>query len=153
MNEPSKALGIKRGLAVVCTETTNWPWLLLRLDVSTRTRPNHICDKFCNPTSNIHNIYHVSNFPNNNQRSPNYIFIPIQYYRFLPYIMKYQYMMIWMGCKLELLYLMDPSKLGRTTHIIMHLWHVMKSTVFRHTMATDCNSKGKWIERPYIYNI
>ena len=25
MNEPSKALGTKRGLAVVCTETTNWP--------------------------------------------------------------------------------------------------------------------------------
>ena len=25
MNESSKALGSKRGLAVVCTETTNWP--------------------------------------------------------------------------------------------------------------------------------
>ena len=29
----------------------------------------------------------------------------------------------------------------------------MKSTVFRHTKATDCNSKGNWIERPYINNI
>ena len=123
---PARRLGSRGG----------WSWCVLKL------LTNHICDNFCNPTSDIHNNYHVSNFPNDNQRPPNYIFIPIQYYRFLPYIMKYQYIMIWMGCKLELLYLMDPSKLGRTTHIIMHLWHVMKSTVFRHTMATDCSSKG-----------
>ena len=77
MNEPSKALGTKRGLAVVCTETTNWPWLLLKFDLSTRTLPNPIFYKFCNPTSNTHNTYHLSNLPNSNQHSPNYYFIPI----------------------------------------------------------------------------
>ena len=40
--------------------------------------------------------------------------------------MKHQCMMNWMGCILKPLYLMDPSRLGCTTHIIWHLWHVMK---------------------------
>ena len=126
MNEPSKALGIKRGLAVMCTKTTNWPWLLLKLDVSTRTRPNPIFDKFCNLTSNIHNTYHLSNFPNNNQHSPNYSLSPSNIIGSYHIKMKYQCMMNWMGCILESLYLMDPSRLGCTTHIIWHLWHVMK---------------------------
>ena len=76
MNEPSKALGTKRGLAVVCTEATNQSWLLLQLGVSTRTCQRPYFDKCCNLTSNIHNIYHMSNFPNNNQHSPNYSLSP-----------------------------------------------------------------------------
>ena len=126
MNEPSKALGIKRGLAVMCTKTTNWPWLLLKLDVSTRTRPNPILinsviSQAISTILTICPIFQtVINIPQTTILSPSNI---IGSYHIK---MKYQCMMNWMGCILESLYLMDPSRLGCTTHIIRHFWHVMK---------------------------
>ena len=51
---PARRLGSRGG----------WSWCVPKL------LTDHICDKFCNPTSNIHNIYHVSKFPNNIQTTP-----------------------------------------------------------------------------------
>ena len=42
MNEPSKALRIKKGLAMMCTKTSNCLCLLPNIDLSTRTLSNPI---------------------------------------------------------------------------------------------------------------
>ena len=105
----SKALGIKKGLAMMCTKTSNCLWLPPNFDSSTRTLSNPIFYKFCNHTSNIHNTYHLSNFPNYNQYSPNYYLFPSNIIGSYHITMKHQGMMNLIGCILKPLYLTDPS--------------------------------------------
>ena len=126
MNGPSKALGIKKGLAMMCTKTSNCLWLPPNFDLSTRTLPNPILINSVIPQAistilTICPIFQtVINIPQTTILFPSNI---IGSYHIK---MKHQCMMNWMGCILKPLYLMDPSRLGCTTHIIWHLWHVMK---------------------------
>ena len=125
MNEPSKALGTKRGLAMVCTKASKWPWLPLNIDLSTRTLSNPIFFVkkdpfkpyfFCkNPTSistilTVCPIFQtVSNIPQTTILFPSNI-ISSHHIK-----MRYQCKINCMGCILKSLYLMDPSRLGCTT--------------------------------------
>ena len=79
-----------------------------------------------NPTNNIHNTYQFSNFPNGNHNSPNLIIsappniVGSHYMTMKPRCIRNEWAAYWNHC------INGSTKLGCTTHIIRHLWHVLK---------------------------
>ena len=65
-------------------EATNWSQSPLQLNMLSSTYQGPYLVKSCNIISSSHSIYHMSNFPNNDQHSPNLQFIPVQNYMPLP---------------------------------------------------------------------
>ena len=124
----SSAPGIKKGLAMMCTKTSNYFCFTLNFCLVHKNPFKPYFFIIISLTPQIISTI-LTNFPifaNSNHNSPKLLFsappniVGSHYMTIKPRCIRNEWAAYWNHC------INGSTKLGCTTHIIWHLWHVMK---------------------------